>query len=105
MTTWTDGLPGQLDVEVGQERRVPLTPVAGGYEWVVEGGDGVVEVTVDRLPPPPPPADGLPSSGSPGSELVLTGVAPGAAEVRLAIRRPWEDGSALAEHALHVDVR
>ena len=85
----------RLVLRVGEQRRVPLGgPGSAGYGWDVDVAEaaGIVEVSLEPLPLPPRPSPGgpPPASFSVQFELVIVALAPGAAEVRACLRRPWE---------------
>jgi hypothetical protein len=73
------------------------------WQETVEGPPGVIEVTVERGFPPGTTA---PAVGVSAPEiLTIRAVGPGEVTLRLAQRRPWEQGVApLREHAVVVHV-
>lgn len=108
--TWTDGLPTELHLTVGEVVRIPLEGAMGaGNTWSVTVDDGASAVTTriavaPPAPPPPPPgadpgAEPPPSSSSAREVLEISARAPGRARLHLRLGRSWEAG-ALARHTL-----
>jgi hypothetical protein len=98
MGQWTEGLPDQVVVQVGQAETVPLPSAAGGYQWTLSPGVEGAEVVVGDVPPP---ADAPRSSTAP-TALVVTGTTVGEATLVLALVRPFAPDQPLARHVLVV---
>jgi inhibitor of cysteine peptidase len=78
-----------IDLGVGEalELRLPETPTTG-YRWQLEPIEGLAVDIQDTFVP------GGTAAGAGGERvLVLTPLAPGRADVRLALRRSWEPPS------------
>jgi len=91
---------------IGEQRTLPLTSLAmAGYRWSSSvSGANPEAITLDLR------RGDLPACSKPGvsapEEIVLRGIRPGRALVRLQQRRPWEHNQPAAQHIeLHVEVR
>jgi len=93
-----------LSVNVGDVLNVELPEnLATGYSWqrVDSASDSVL-----RLRSWEPQATGQPRLGASGvRKAQFEAVAPGSLHIRLALRRPWETGSAGETFTLNVTVR
>ncbi len=100
---WTEGLPGEVTLQVGQRWRTDLPSGAGGgYLWTVQGGAPVAscQVVTGPLPAPGNPPDAVAAPVA----LEAVGLAPGEAIVRLRLARPWDAAAVLAEASVVVRV-
>ena len=87
----------ELELTVGETHRLELRGHgSAGYSWQIEltGPEGVLEIR--RVPSGPAraaePGGPPPPSGSLPAVLELRAVGEGRVRVRLALRRPWEEG-------------
>jgi len=91
---------------IGEERTLPLRSLAtAGYQWSgsISGADP--EAVTLELRRGNPPTGSKPGLSAP-EEVVLRGMRPGRALVRLQQRRPWEHDQPAAQLLeLQVDVR
>jgi hypothetical protein len=105
---FTDGLPDDLHVAVGQAVELPLTGAMGaGNTWTARTEGDAVRADIDVAAPPrsaAAPGGPPPASTSARETLRITGLCPGSAVVHLLLGRSWEP-DALAEHRLRVCVR
>jgi hypothetical protein len=109
--TWTQGIPAQLTLRVGEQWRTELRSGAGGgYVWTVRGSSDVArcEVVVGPMPAEgvaPVPAEGVAPNAVLAPVVVqVTGLAPGTATFTLRLARPWDPAAVLAETAVEVAV-
>jgi hypothetical protein len=101
--TWTQGIPAQLTLRVGEQWRTELRSGAGGgYVWTVRGSSDVARCEV--VVGPMPAAGDPPSAVLAPLVLQVTGLAPGTASFALRLARPWDPADVLAETAMEVGV-
>jgi hypothetical protein len=99
-----------LVLRVGDRHQLYLGGLgSAGYGWetVTTGEEGIVQLALESLPPPAlSPSGGLPPrSFSVEQVLIVEAQAPGNTEVRVRLRRPWEqDTPALREVHLEISV-
>ncbi len=98
----------EIELRPGEEHHLVLGSLgSAGYAWEFEvrGSPGVIGI---RSGPPGPTSDIQPSvlqTYSVEHTYVITALAPGKAEVRFLLRRPWEKGKPPARAILvHVIV-
>lgn len=101
--TWTEGIPAQVTLQVGEQWRADLRSGAGGgYLWTVQGGGEAASCRIVTGP--------LPEAGDPPNAVVapvaleVLGQAPGEAVLRLRLARPWDPAAVLAEASVVVRV-
>jgi hypothetical protein len=100
---WTEGLPEEASLRVGERWRADLRSGAGGgYLWTVQGGADVVSCRV--VTGPLPEAGDPPSAVAAPVALEVIGLAPGEAVLQLRLGRPWDPTAVLAEASVAVRV-
>lgn len=103
---WRDSVPASIEVARGGAARFPLLSGSGsGNVWTVESlsGQDVAVARVETGPLPrqrgnPPTAAGAPVT------LVVEGLSPGRARLRVRLARPWEPDDPVVDEEVEVVV-
>jgi hypothetical protein len=110
-----DGMPGpsleppsELELVPGAEARIRLRGAgSAGYLWTweIDGDSGAISVAVEAASPPPVPSPGVLRGGSVDQIVVVRGLRPGTASLRLVLARPVKSSRPpLASHTIAVTV-
>jgi Chagasin family peptidase inhibitor I42 len=97
-------VPAEIVLGVGEDQGIALGSLStAGYVWepTIEGPEDVVDVSSG----PSESSDPVKPGVSRAETVVVRGLRPGHVTLRLAQRRPWEEGPPLREHAVQVTVQ